>query len=299
MNGYPAGVTVEYARHDGITIAYETFGSPDGEPILLIMGLGVQMVLWPDEFCEALAERGFAVARFDNRDAGLSTRLSGVRAPHPLMQTLRPRTPIPYHLDDMAGDALRVMDALGWDRANLVGVSMGGMIAQLMAVRHPERVRSLTSISSRPTARFGRPRLAAYRAMRAPIGKSGDDAVKRALMMNRVIGSRGFERDERWIRETALITHERGEDLDGAKRQLAAILACEDLRPGLAKVRVPTLVLHGEADIMAPLTCARAIAAAMPGARLVTVPGWGHDLPRQLWPRIIDEITTTTRAAAP
>jgi pimeloyl-ACP methyl ester carboxylesterase len=287
-------VTTQKAHHDGITIAYEMFGDPGGAPLLLVMGLGVQMLYWPDGFCQALAERGFAVVRFDNRDVGLSTHLTNARPPHPLRQLLFPRTPVPYRLTDLADDAQCVLDALGWRAAHLVGVSMGGMITQILAMSHPERVLSLVSISSRSTMRSGLPSFGVSRALRAPAPGCREEAGDRELAVTRVIGSPGFPRDDQWARRTAMLAYDRGEDAAGVRRQLAAMLACDDLRPGLARVRVPALVLHGEADPLAPLSCARATAAAIPGARLVTIPGWGHDLPPQLWPRIVNEIATTT-----
>lgn len=278
-----------------MTIAYEMFGNPGGTPLLLIMGLGVQMIYWPDGFCQALADVGFTVVRFDNRDAGQSTHVTAASQPGLLRHWLRPSLPLPYRLTDLADDALAVMGAVGWRAAHLVGLSMGGMIAQILAVNHPDRVLSLTCISSRSTVRSGLPRLAAFRALRLPPPRSREEAGKRELAVTRVIGSPGFQRDDHWARQTAMLAYDRGEDAAGARRQLAAIVACEDLRPGLAEVKVPALVLHGESDPLAPLACARATAAAIPGARLVTVPGWGHDLPPGLWPLIIEEIRSTTR----
>ena len=281
---------METATGRGVDIAYERMPGSDGSPLLLIMGLGMQMIFWPDDLCAALADRGFAVARFDNRDVGQSTHLHAAGTPSLLRIFTRPRAAAAYVLDDMAADAVGVLDALGWDSAHVVGASMGGMIAQTMAIRYPARVRTLKSIMSTPSTRVGRPKLAALAALNERRVDDRDAAADRLVHVFRAIGSPGYPMDEEWMRDVGRRAYDRGHDPAGVYRQLAAIQASPDRRPGLAGVRVPTLVLHGEADPMVRPTGGRATAAAVPGARLVTYPGMGHNLPPQLWPALVDEI---------
>ena len=281
------------AHNGSVDIAYERFGADGDDPLLLVMGLGMQMISWPDEFCAALADRGFAVARFDNRDVGQSTHFTARGAPSVARILARPRDAAPYLLDDMAADGVAVLDALGWPSAHVVGVSLGGMIAQTMAIRHPRRVRSLTST---PSPRIGRPASAPRGARRA----AGAQPRSRAADGQGLPGHRltGIPHDEAWLRDIGRRAFERGQDPLGARRQLAAILASGDRRAGLAGVRVPTLVMHGDADPLVRPSGGRATAAAVPGARLVVYPGLGHDLPAALWRPFIDQISATARTAA-
>jgi pimeloyl-ACP methyl ester carboxylesterase len=278
----------------GIAIAYETFGPTDGVPLLLIAGTGVQMLIWPEKLCAALVDRGFQVARFDNRDAGLSTHLTGAPAPGWLKTMLRPSS-APYRLADMAGDAISVMDALGWASAHVAGVSLGGMVAQTLAIRHPDRVRTLTSIMSTPSARIATmPTIATMRALARIAGlpvTSPEEAADEAVAMKRAIGSPAYPLDEQAVRDVGRRSYERcpGTAEDGL-RQRAAVIASGDRRPELAGLRTPALVIHGEQDPLIRSKGGRATAAAIPGARLVTYPGMGHDLPAALWPAILDEI---------
>jgi pimeloyl-ACP methyl ester carboxylesterase len=283
-------MSVDTVTGGGVTVAYERMPGSGDRPLLLIMGLGMQMIFWPDDLCAALAERGFAVARFDNRDVGLSTHFHDAGAPTLLRILTRARAAASYLLDDMAADAVAVLDALGWDSAHVVGASMGGMIAQTTAIRYPSRVRSLTSIMSTPSTRIGRPRLAALAALSARRVDDRDAAAERLVSVFRVIGSPGYPMDEEWMRDVGRRAYDRSHDPAGVQRQLAAIYGSPDRRPGLAGARVPTLVLHGEADPLVRVAGGRATAAAAPGARLVTYPGMGHSLPPQLWPRFVDEI---------
>ena len=242
----------------------------------------------------ALAGRGFRVARFDNRDAGLSTHLTGTPAPGWLKTMLR-SSAAPYRLEDMAEDALAVMDTLGWPSAHVGGTSMGGMIAQALAIRHPARVRTLTSIMSTPSPRIATmPTIAAMRALARAAGTSvthPDQAGEQAVALKRVIGSPGYPPDEPMVRDIGRRSFERhpGAEEDDL-RQRAAVIASADRRGALARLRVPALVIHGEQDPVIRPRGGRATAAALPGARLVTYPGMGHDLPRALWPSILDEI---------
>jgi len=285
-------VSIARTRHDGVEIAYEMLGPPTGEPILLVMGLGMQMLAWPDEFCTGLVERGFTVARFDNRDVGLSTHLDDAGAPSLPALLIRPGAVAAYRLEDMADDAVAVLDALGWDSAHVVGASLGGMIVQTVAIRHPQRVRSLTSIMSTPSPHIGRARIRAMLALAPRQVHDREQAAQRWVDVVRLIGSPGYPHDERWLRDIGRRSFDRARDAAGVARQLAAINASGDRRPGLSGVRVPTLVLHGEDDPLVQLAGGRATAAAIPGARLRTFPGMGHDLPRALWPAMIDEIST-------
>jgi pimeloyl-ACP methyl ester carboxylesterase len=288
------------ARNGDVELSYEVLGPPDQEPLLLVMGLGMQRISWPDDFCDGLIERGFTVARFDNRDSGESTHFTAAGRPSTLALFTRPGAVAPYRLDDMADDAAAVLDAVGWPSAHVVGASMGGMIVQALAIRHPRRVRTLTSIMSTPAPRIGRARLKAV----LKLGRGGDvatveEAAERMVDVFRTIGSPGFPRDEVWLRDTGRRAYQRGHSDAGAvPRQLAAINASGDRRIGLSQVRVPTLVIHGESDPLVQPAGGRATAAAVPGARLVTYQGMGHDLPRELWPAIQDEIAKLAASAS-
>ncbi|UWZ59890.1 alpha/beta fold hydrolase [Dactylosporangium aurantiacum] len=259
------------------------------------MGLGMQLLSWPDEFCAMLVDRGFSVVRFDNRDAGQSTHFTGNPGLLPLLT--RPAAVAPYRLTDMADDAAAVLDAVGWPTAHVAGASLGGMISQTLAIRHPGRVRTLTSIMSTPSPRIGRPRPGALAALGIPPAASRDAAGERMVRVFRAIGSPRYPVEEQWLRDVGRRAYDRGHDPAGARRQLAAIRASGDRRPGLAGVRVPTLVLHGDADPLVRVSGGRATAAAVPGARLVVYPGMGHDLPRPLWPEFVGELGALTGVA--
>jgi pimeloyl-ACP methyl ester carboxylesterase len=281
-------VTIRAAAN-GIDIAYESFGSPSGRPLLLIMGLGAQLIQWDEELCELLAEAGHHVVRFDNRDAGLSTHFHDAGVPSG-------GAPAPYLLQDMADDAAALMDVLGWPAAHVVGASMGGMIAQTLAISHPERVLTLTSIMSTPGPSTAPPSQAAAAVLmsRPPADRAA--VLEQAVQTWTIIGSPGYELDRERITAMAALAYDRCFDPAGTARQMAAIMASGDRTEGLGKVGVPTLVLHGEADPLIPVAGGRATAAAVPGARLVTYPGMGHDLPRALWPEYVNEITKLTSA---
>ena len=290
---------VRIASRDGVEIAYEALGPQEGERLLLIMGLGMQMVAWHDDFLRALVECGFQVARFDNRDVGLSTHFSAAGKPSILGMILRPKKTATYRLEAMAEDAVAVLDALGWDSAHIVGGSLGGMIAQVLAVRHSPRVRSLTSIMATPFPRLGRSTIRfamkIARLQQQPV-RDREDAAEHQVDLFRLIGSPGYPLDETWLREVGRLSYDRGYDPAGRLRQQAALLASGDRRKELSGVRAPTLVLHGEADKVWRPSAGRATADAIPGARLVTYPGLGHGaLPRELWPAIIEEISAITQ----
>ena len=283
------------ARHGDVEITYAVDGPADGEPLLLIMGLGLSMLFWPEDFRAELVAAGFRVARFDNRDVGRSTHFPALGVP-PLVPWRRWRG---YGLPDMAADAVAVLDALGWDSAHVAGVSLGGMIAQTLAIRQPARVRTLTSLSSTPWSRIGRPRARALPVLlRSPRpGRAG--AIENVVGVFRVIGSPAYPLDEAWLRTTAGLSYDRAHDPDGRRRQLAAVVAAADRRPALARLRLPALVVHGGADPLIRPAGGRATAAAIPGARLVEFPGMGHDLPVPLRQIIAGEIATLAARWSP
>jgi pimeloyl-ACP methyl ester carboxylesterase len=290
-------VAILTARSAGTEIAYERLGDPAGEPLVLIMGAGAQMVGWPDGFCAQLGARGFDVVRFDNRDIGLSTHLEG-----PAPSRLRQRVPAAYSLSDMARDAAAVLDAAGWTAAHVVGASLGGVIAQTLAVEHPDRVLSLTSIMSTPSPRIGRMRARTIatlvRHARRLVKQRGRPTTPEAMAdflvaMQEVTGSPGYPADREDHLTVLRVAMARDDQVltgNGFRRQEAAFRAARDLRAELRGLRIPALVLHGDADVMIRPEGGRATAAATPGARLVVYPGMGHELPRPLWPAMADEI---------
>jgi len=275
-----------------LDIAHEAFGSSERPTILLVMGLATQLLGWPEPFCELLVDQGFHVVRFDNRDVGLSTHLDGAGMPN--LGAILSGQPPAYRLDDMADDTVGLLDGLGIDTAHLVGASMGGMIAQAVAIRYPERVRSLTSIMSTPGPHAGRPTPEAEAALLLPPPKNREAAARRAVEVFRVIGSPGYPLDEQRVAETARLSYDRAHDPAGVARQLAAVVAAADRTPRLREVRVPTLVVHGEDDPLIGVDGGRATAEAVPGSRLLVFPGMGHDLPEALY----GPITTAIGALA-
>ena len=285
----------------GIEIFYEDHGKPENEAILLVMGLGAQLTLWPDELVDALVADGFRVIRYDNRDIGLSQKMEGARAPSLATQVLRKKfgwpAKVPYTLTDMAHDGIGLLDALEIDTAHVVGASMGGMIAQLMAVHHGPRLRSLTSImSTTGNGKLPQAEKHAMDALIAPLaGTDEETLVAHGLNIARNIGSPGFPFDPQQQREKVLRNVRRSVYPAGLPRQLAAIIDDGCRRSRLAEVRVPTLVLHGEDDPLVKLAAGEDTARHIPGARLVTIPGWGHDIPMPLIDRIAGEIVTHAR----
>ncbi|MEC9109437.1 MAG: alpha/beta fold hydrolase [Pseudomonadota bacterium] len=277
---------------NGIEIHYEEQGDPAAPAMLLIMGFGAQLTLWPDELVEALAAQGFRVIRYDNRDVGLSQKFDGVKAPGLVKMTLLSKigfTPkVPYTLADMADDGVGLLDALGIERAHIVGASMGGMIAQHVAARHPDRCLSLTTVFSTT----GNPKLPPARpeAMKALITRPDSTEegmlVEHGMMLARTIGSPGYPAPEDRLRERTLARVRRSFYPEGPTRHLSAIVADGDRRAMLRDIAVPTLVLHGEDDPLVPCEGGRDTAASIPGAKLKTIPGWGHDLPLEL----VDEL---------
>ncbi|HEX6654064.1 MAG TPA: alpha/beta fold hydrolase [Thermoleophilaceae bacterium] len=281
-----------------VDIVYETIGDPSDPPMLLVMGLGMQLIHWDLELCEQLAERGFHVIRFDNRDSGLSTK---VEAPVPNVMRLMAGLPttVPYLLSDMAADAFGLLDHLGIERAHVVGTSMGGMIAQQMAIEAPERVLSLASMMSTTGDRVvGTPKLRVWSVLtrRAPTDR--DAYIEYFARVFRMIGSPAYRAGEERVRELAGATYDRGHHPAGTARQLAAVLASGSRTAALRELDVPAVVIHGEADPLLPVRGGRATANAVPGAELITIPGMGHDLPKELWPTFVDAIARNAERAA-
>ncbi len=281
----------------GITLCYERFGDPADPPILLIMGLGTQMIAWHEDFCEELAERGFHVIRFDNRDVGRSTHLD---TPPPTLGQLVSRRfrPEQYTLSDMAEDAAGLIEKLDLGPVHVVGVSLGGMIGQLLAAEHPELVRSLTSMLSSTGSRLhGQPHYSVLKYLLRPPPRDREGYIERSAEVFGLIGSTGFDRDEAYIRERAGRSYDRGFSVSGGGRQLGAALATGNRTNLLRRIKAPTLVIHGTEDKMIRPSGGRATAKAIPGARLMMIEGMGHDLPRGAWPRIVDAIAIHARAA--
>jgi pimeloyl-ACP methyl ester carboxylesterase len=286
------------AKVGELELCYETFGSASSPPVLLIMGLASQMLLWDDQFCEQLASRGFHVIRFDNRDIGRSSHLRGAVIPT-RWQLLRGSTRgAAYALDDMAADSVGLLDHLKVEAAHIVGASMGGMIAQLIAINHPDRVLSLVSImSTTGNPKVGRPQPRMMMRLMRRGRREREAYIADHLETYRAIGSKIYDFEEDYKRERAARLFERGVYPAGSARQLAAVTSAADRTEALGTIHVPTTVIHGDADPLVDVSGGRATAEAIPGARLVIFPGMGHDLPRALWPEIIDAIVENIGAA--
>ncbi|HEX7058504.1 MAG TPA: alpha/beta hydrolase [Solirubrobacterales bacterium] len=286
------------APANGIEIAYQEIGDRRGEPLLLIMGLGTQMIAWDERLCTMLAERGFRVVRFDNRDIGHSTILDGAGVPSRLDLILGRRAAAPYLLSDMAADTAGLMDHLGVEAAHIVGASMGGMIAQTMAIERPERVLSLTSMMSTTGRRWMEfPTWRAFAVLMTPARRSRDAYIEQAVKTFRVIGSPDYPMDEERFRDVVSRSYDRGHRPSGVLRQMHAIAASGDRSQALRRVTAPTLVIHGRKDPLARPVGGRATAKAISGARLRLIEGMGHDLPRQLWSTFVEEIASNAARA--
>jgi pimeloyl-ACP methyl ester carboxylesterase len=282
---------------NGIELEYDTVGSPTDPSLLLVTGLGAQLIEWQEDFVRELAGHGFQVIRFDNRDAGKSSWLDELPVPD-IAALLAGTSVAPYSLADMADDAAALLDALGIPAAHVAGASMGGRIAQRLVIDHPDKVLSLTSImSTTGDPNVGRLNEATMAALSGPPAGDRESAITAAIAAYRVLGSPGFPVSDEELRARAEATYDRGYNPAGSARQLAAVLTASDRTEALHKVTVPTTVIHGEADPLVDISGSKATAAAIPGAELVTIPGMGHDIPRGAWPRIIDAIVHNTRRA--
>ena len=286
----------ERARANGIELCWDSFGDDGAPPMLLIMGLAAQMIAWHDEFCALLAARGFRVIRFDNRDIGLSTRFDSAGVPNvgaALAAAMQgePVTGAPYRLSDMAADAFGLLDALGIERAHVVGASMGGAIAQTMAIERPARLRTLTSIMATTGAPgLPPPTPEALAVLFKPPAPDQASYFESYAQTWKVLRAGSFPLDEARDLSRAGQTWARGLNPAGSARQLVAVLASGSRKEALREVRVPTLVLHGDADPLVPLGCGVDTAESVPGAKLVVIKGMGHALPISMWSQIIDAI---------
>lgn len=282
-----------------IQIEYDTFGDSSSPPLLLIMGLGAQMILWDEEFCEQLATKGHYVIRFDNRDIGLSTKLDEAGVPDVMAAMTAAlegkEVESPYSIDDMADDAVGLLDSLKIDKSHVCGASMGGMIAQVIAYRHPSRILSLTSIMSstgNPELPQGKPE--ALAALTTPAPTEREAYIEHGVNLWQTIGSPGFPFDKERIRERTALSFDRCFHPQGLARQLVAILAHGNRKPALASVTAPTLVIHGADDPLVPVEGGKDTAEAIPGAEILIIEGMGHDLPQDAWSRIVNAITEHT-----
>jgi pimeloyl-ACP methyl ester carboxylesterase len=283
---------------NGIQIEYETFGDSSNPPLLLIMGLGAQMIVWDTEFCELLAARGFHVIRYDNRDVGLSTHFSDAPMPDLAAAMLGDASSASYTLSDMAADAAGLLDALDIPAAHIVGASMGGMIAQAFAIEHPDKTLSLCSIMSMTgDPAVGQPEPEALALLTGAPPQTIEEAADASVVAAKVIGGKGYPIDEERTRARAVEAWNRSNDPAGMARQLVAILASGDRTPRLREVSAPTLVIHGVDDPLVTPSGGEATAKAIPGAELLNVEGMGHDLPIPVWPQIIDAIVENTGKA--
>jgi pimeloyl-ACP methyl ester carboxylesterase len=293
----------QIARANGIEICYEIFGDAGSEPMLLIMGLGAQMIHWDDEFCWQLAARGFRVIRFDNRDIGKSSKMTGGKRLTPIellkLRFLKIPVAAPYKLRDMAEDVTGLMDVLGINSTHLVGASMGGMIAQELAILFPQRVRSLTSImSTTGNPRVPPPTREAAAMLMAPPPATKEDYLARYAQTWKMLRVGSFPQDEALDRSRAERTYERGLNPAGVGRQLRAVLAAGSRKARLASVKAPTLVIHGTVDPLVHPEGGKDTAASIPGAKLLMIEGMGHALPIPMWPEIIDAIDKHAHGAA-
>jgi pimeloyl-ACP methyl ester carboxylesterase len=296
---------VARAKANGIEIEYETAGAKSDPAVLLVMGLGAQLTIWPDALFEGLAKRGFFVIRYDNRDTGLSTDFGSWGVPNiaeAFGKVMSGKTvDTPYLLKDMAADAVGLIDTLGIDKAHMVGASMGGMIVQTVAALWPERTRSMVSImstSGRPGLPLGKPEALAMLTAQ-PEGPSREQRVKHGIKLRQTIAGAGYPPAESELRAFVERNVDRRWYPEGGARQYLSIIASGDRVEMLKKIKVPTLVLHGEDDPLLPVACGRDVASLVPGAQIQTYPGWGHDFPSGMIPTVIERIVTFCSSPSP
>jgi pimeloyl-ACP methyl ester carboxylesterase len=290
---------VSNAAANGIHLEYETFGDPSGRPLLLIGGLGDQLIHWDEGLCKSLAEKGHYTIRFDNRDTGLSTKFDDAGVPNPRM-VMRGEKKSPYGIADMADDAVGLLDVLGITKAHICGASMGGMIAQTIAIRHPSRTLSLISIYSNSGNKgLPPPNPEVMELLLTPAPREREAYIEYMVLLSSVMAGKGFTFDEEWVRTITARAYDRSFCPEGTARQFLAVMTQPSRKEALSSVRVPVLVVQGTDDPLVPVEAGREIAMAIPGARLLSIEGMGHDLPHGgAWPRIIEEITTFTLEAS-
>jgi pimeloyl-ACP methyl ester carboxylesterase len=280
---------------NGVELAYDTFGNPSDHPLLLVMGLGAQMIRWDEEFCKALAAQGFWVIRFDNRDVGNSTKFGDAGVPNflALMQAVQQGEEVsaPYTLSDMAGDAVGLLDVLEIEKAHIVGASLGGMIVQTMAIEHPERVRTMTSImSTTGEASLSTPKPEALAVITSVPSSDRAECIEDAVKKQQILRGPKYPLDEEFVRQYTAQAFDRCYYPEGTTRQLAAVLASGSRREALKSVKAPTLVIHGDADPLVPVEGGKDTASSIPGAKLMIIEGMGHDIPVEVAPQIIAAI---------
>ncbi|MFT3700089.1 MAG: alpha/beta hydrolase [Kofleriaceae bacterium] len=288
-------MTIEIAHGvgpDKLDIAYETLGDPANPPLLLIMGLGAQLITWPDGFCDELVQRGRYVIRFDNRDAGESTHMTNAPAPNYPAALAGDFSSVSYTLSNMAADAAGLLDHLNIPAADIVGASLGGFVAQTLAIEHRARVKTLTSIMSSTGDRtVGQPHPVSAQIFALGQPTNRDQAAERAIAINKLIGSPGFPVDPEYLAERARRLYDRSSEPMGIIRQAMATLASGDRTPKLKQLELRTLVIHGDADALVDVSGGRATAAAIAGSKLMIIPGMGHDLPKPLWAQFAGAVT--------
>jgi pimeloyl-ACP methyl ester carboxylesterase len=285
------------AKANGLELEYDTFGDPAGPPLVLVMGLGAQMITWETGFCELLAGHGFHVVRFDNRDVGLSGYLDELGVPD-VSAVATGRVAAPYLLSDLADDTVGLFDALGFAKAHVVGASMGGMVVQQLAIDHPDRLLSVTSImSTTGDPSVGQASPAALATLTRAPAPTREESIEQSIAAYRTTGSPGYPATEEYLRAKAARNYDRALHPEGTSRQAAAVLASGDRTERLRDVRLPFAVVHGDADPLVNVSGGKATAAAVPDAELVLLPGMGHDLPEPLWPEIAGTIVRTAARA--
>jgi pimeloyl-ACP methyl ester carboxylesterase len=283
------------AKVGDIEIVYDTFGNPSNPPMLLVMGLGAQMIRWDEAFCKALAAQGRWVIRFDNRDVGLSSKFDDAGVPNVMALIGGQTVDVPYTLREMASDAVGLLDELGVKEADVVGVSMGGMIAQTMAIHYPDRVRTLTSImSSTGNPDLPQPTDEAMAALLAPPASSRDEYIKNSLMSAKVLHGPHYPLDEDYVRSYSEISYDRCYNPSGFTRQLSAVIASGSRKDALGSVKIPTLVIHGDADPLVPVEGGKDTAKSIPDADLFIIDGMGHSFPTEVVPQILQAILKHT-----
>ncbi len=298
---YQAPTKVCFRNSNGTVIetVYDVFGRASDPPIFMIAGLGAQMISWDEQFCAQLAGYGYRVIRFDNRDVGLATKFAGM-APPDIGRLLQARLEgttddfsLPYSLHDMVADTIALMDELDIEKAHVVGASMGGAIAQLLTIKHPERVLTLTAMMTSSGCReLPLPKPEAMAVFMRPPARNRTEYIDNALMGWRLMYGSGYQLDEEEARSRAACFYDRAYYPEGSARQLAATAALSSLKPMLRTIRVPTLVIHGDEDPLFPIECGRDIAVSVPGAKMIVLEGVGHSLPKPIWSEVIASMAT-------